>query len=77
MSSGNMKVMKWGTFFTWVLGPKAAAAVIIPLIIALSTFVGMLFGTVGGLSGWIHQGTTAGQCAVAASQTAGPPAAGC
>ena len=77
MSSGNMKVMKWGTFFTWAIGPKAAAALIVPIVIAAAHFSGVMFSTVGGLSGWLQQGQDAGHCAVAASQSAGPPAAGC
>ena len=77
MSSGNVRVMTWGTILTWAIGPKAAATLIVPIIVALATFVGILFATVGGLSGWLQQGQTAGHCAVASSQAAGPPAAGC
>jgi len=77
MASGSTRVMKWGTILTWAIGPKAAATLVVPIVIALMTFVGILFATVGGLSGWLQQGQTAGHCAVASSQAAGPPAAGC
>ena len=77
MSSGNVRVVKWGTILTWAIGSKAATF-IVPVIAALAIFIGIMFSTVGSLSGWLQQGVNAGQCAVSAQPGAqvGPPTNG-
>ena len=71
--------MKWGIILTWALGPKVAGMFIIPLVLAAAAFIGLMFSTVGQLSGWIQQGVSAGQCAVSAQPGApvGPPTKAC
>ena len=77
MSSGNVRVLKWGTILTWALGSKAATF-IVPVVAALIIFVGILFATVGSISGWMQQGVTAGQCAVNSQNSVqGPPSKPC
>ena len=77
MSSGTMKVMKWGTILTGALG-STAAKFIIPIVMAAVIFIGIMFSVVGSVAGWMQQGVNAGQCAVGAQPGAvqGPPTNG-
>jgi hypothetical protein len=62
--SGTAKTLKWGTIFTFVFG-KAAIPMLVPVLIAMLTFIGVIIGVAPHAMEWINEAKDATEVFIA------------